>query len=545
MTLDPRLPVNQQDPAEFWDPWQYLQHQKVRTLRGDIVPWQPWPHLRILSAAMVRAYREGKWLAHLKARREGSTAFFVGVGYQNAAHRQGCTTALIGYKRESALSMAKIAGRYYRHEPEAWRPVRRQGLKRLLAFDELESEVVVAAVKDDEPLRGEGVQFGLANELSSWEGKKAEDAWVAIRSAIPEDGGMLVADSTGRFAGDPMHGVWKEGAEPGSPWLRCFIPWTMNARYALDPVPGWQPHPLVTEYRQSHAISDAQAYWMHKVGLPKAQYKLAKFMAEYPFDDFEPFQVTGESMFDSILLLARRRQIDQGTHLLDELDEYEEFRAPDPQHHYVIAVDPSGSWSERDFFGVQVLDVTTFEQAAEFIGHKTAFSMARFLVELSQRYNNAVIYVEANGVGEAVLSHLVDSLGYPHVYFRRDLGSARPKPGWWSNAGHKAQALGLAQEILNDGSLILHSTRTIDQVLGFRDGKWVVKRDEQGGHFDLAIALFIGAWALINEIGRTGRVRKSREALAAESLDRFISTLDNLDPTSTGMSVLTPWGGHR
>lgn len=543
--LNPLLPVDQQDPREFWDPWCYMPHQKVRTLRGDIVPWTPWSHLRILAAAQVRAYRESKWIAHLKARREGSTAFFTGVAYQNAAHRRGCTAALIGYKKESALSMAKVASRYWKHEPEAWRPERRQGLKRLLAFDALDSEIVVAAVKDDEPLRGEGVQFALANELSSWEGAKAEDAWVALRSAVPEDGGMLVVDSTGRFAGDPMHNVWKEGAEPGSPWLRIFIPWTMIERYALEPVPGWVPHALVTEYRKSHVITDAQAYWMHKVGLPKTQYKLGKFMAEYPYDDHEPFQVSGESIFDEMVLVDRRRLLDQGTHLIDEFSEYEEFKAPDPQHHYVIAVDPASSWSERDHFGVQVIDVTAFEQVAEFQGHKTSFSMARFLIELSTRYNRANIYVEANGVGEGVLSHLVDSFGWPHVFFRRDLGSARPKPGWWSNAAHKAQAIGTAQEIIDDGSLILYSTRTIDQLLGYRDGKWASHRDAQSGHFDLAIAMFIGCWAAMAELNRTNRVRKSRDAIAAEAIERFIERLDNLTPGLAGTAALTPWGAHR
>lgn len=542
--LDPNLPVEAQNPAEFWDPWYYLQHQTVRGISG-IQKWQPWSHLRILCAGVTRCYREGKWLNHLKARREGSTATLVGIGYQNAAHRTGCTSAFLGFKKESALSMAKIAVRYWQHEPEAWRPKRRPGLKRLLAFDQLDSEIVVAAVKDDEPLRGEGIQFTLANELSSWQSNKAQDVWVAVRSAVAEHHGLLVVDSTGRYAGDPASLVWKEGKEPGSPWLNLFIPWTLIERYSLEPPPKWEPHPLVRYYLDTHpGITEAQAYWMHKVGLPKCKYDLAKFMAEYPYDELEPFQVSGECLFDAIQLTARLRQLDQGTGLLRELSEYEEFYAPVPGHHYVVACDPASSFAEKDFFGVVVMDVTTCEVVAEYVGHKKAFIMARLLIELSSRYNHGNIYVEANGVGEGVLSHL-DAMGYRHVFWRRDITSSRPKPGWWSNVAHKAQALGIAQELVQDGSIILHSRRLIEQILGYRGGWESSRRDLQGGHFDLFAAFCIACWAYMAELGRGHQKVKTKQALEQEALDNFNRALETLAPSSMPGGTMTPWGMHK
>lgn len=552
--LDPRLPVSRQDPREFWDPWYYLQHMTVKPAIGPPVKWQPWSHLRIMTYAFLRVYAEQKWLVHLKARREGSTALCVGVGYQNAAHRAGCTTALLGYKQKSAESMAQVAGRYHKYEPPAWRPARRKGLKRELAFDALDSSIVVAGVKDDEPFRGEGVQFLLANELSSWEEGKSQDAWIAARSAVAEDGGILVVDSTGRFRGDPMHQVWLEAAEPGSPWLRVFIPWTAIERYAREPAPGWQPHPLVEEYRKTHDITDAQAYWMHTVGLPRAKYNLPNFMAEYPYTADEPFLVTGESIFDALVLTARLREIDGGSGVLAELTEAVEYEPPNPRHRFLIACDPASSFSERDFFGVEVLNINECAQAFEYFGHMTAYAMANLLIQLSDRYGKATIYVEANGVGESVIAFLIAMGAGDRLFWRRDpYGGARPKPGWWSSTGAKAQALGWLQDLIRDGTILLRSQRAISQLLGYRGG-WETgrkydrsARDAEGGHFDLVAALAMCAWAYMDTIQTTG-IRPSDQANEDALLADFVNRLERASSGSTALSPLTsvtPWGTHR
>ena len=77
--------------------------------------------------------------------------------------------------------------------------------------------------------------------------------------------------------------------------------------------------------------------------------------------------------------------------------------------------------------------------------------MAQTLAQLSAKYNKALIYVEANGIGEAILSHLT-IMGRVPVYFRE-----KGKPGWWSTGKSKAEAIADAIEFIREGSLKLYS----------------------------------------------------------------------------------------
>lgn len=534
--------------SEYWNPWTYLPHLSVKHTDRTIRKWKPWSHLELLNAAVLRAYSERKGVMHLKARREGSTTYFTGVAYQHASTLPGTWAALLGFKRDSANSMSEMVMRFHRTAPEAWRPAHRPGKKRELYMDGIDSKVTAHSVKDEEPLRGDGVHFLLANEISSWQDSKTDDAWVAARSALSKDGGFLVADSTGIREGDPMHQLWQEGDEPGAPWVKCFIPWTLVERYAKDPPAGWVPHPLVDEYRRTHVITDAQAYWMHSVGLPDCKYNLGKFMAEYPYTDAEPFMATGGSIFDAVRLMRMLHDIDGGTSLAHSTEDYQEFVPPQRGHLYVIGVDPAGSWAERDFYGAVVIDVTTCEVVAEWWGHGHAYIVARRLMQMSTRYSGGVrpanLYIEANAIGEGVLA-AVTAMGYPHIYWRKERGS-KPKPGWWSSMKSKAEALGAAQSLVEDGSIYIPSPRVIKQLLGMR-GIWGA-RDERKGHYDLGSAFCIAAWAYTQEMHMVSRRSKVIEIPPDTMiLGRFHKNLlaSNAGSASGHAGRMTRWGTHR
>lgn len=528
---------------EYWDPDIFMPQMKVKYPDRSIGFWRRWSHMDILSAAVKRAYAEHKGVVHLKARREGSTTFFTGLAYQHAAAMPGTWAACLGYKKESAQGMSDMVMRYHQYAPPLWKPPRRPGKKRELILDVIDSKVTIHSVKDDEPLRGDGVHFLLANEISSWDDSKAGDAWIAARSALTDEGGFLVADSTGRRSGDPMHELWQEAHEPGAPWVHVFIPWTLIERYKRPPPPGWQPHPLVAEYRDAHDITDAQACWMHEVGLPKCKYDIGKFMAEYPYIDAEPFLGTGESIFDTRVLTRTLRDLDAGTGILDPGEELAIFEKAKPGHTYVIGVDPSGGWSERDYMGVVVLDVTDCEQVAELRAHKGHFWMAQELIRLSALYNNAMIYVEANAIGEAVLSHLIVT-NYPHVYWRRERGMERPKPGVHSNTATRAEAVDIAQEIIRDESIRFRSPRLVRQLLAYRGPG--AQRDKQKGHFDLVTAFLWCAYAYRREAFHARRAPTNYEGMQLDRLlDEFAGRFSSPGSMTTTSGRNTPWGAHR
>lgn len=494
---------------DYWDPEVFLPQGKIRPKVGGLVPFQLWSHQRIMSFNTLRAYKRRKWLAHLKPRQEGSSAFFTCVATQHAMTRPGCRVAIISHKKDQAKYLAGVAIRFHGSLPTAIRTPKLKGIKRHLEFPKpMDSVLFAASVQDDDPLRGETVQFCMATEISSWSSIAGPDAWTAVRNAVPDpdEGGFIVAESTPKHYGDEMHLVCQEAERPDSPWLKFFIPWTKVEKYSKSPHPGWKPMSIVREYQDKHCITDAQAYWMQSIGLPKCASSLARFRGEYPISELDCWMMAGDAVFDIDKLLEMKKAIDNGVELDLEEDEFVRFKDPVEGHTYVISCDPAGSWSHRDHFAIQVIDVDACEQVAEFLGHGKAHIIANMLAELGTEYNDARVYVEANGIGEATLSHLVVS-GYRNVYYRKKSQSVGTRakaraPGWWSDAKHKADAITRLQKLITDGSITLHSVRCIRQLINYR-GEWdgFAARDEGGGHYDLVAALSVGAWAWSVEAG--------------------------------------------
>ena len=529
---------------DFWKPEAFLPMTKVRTKSGSIEPFKLWDQQMILAAAVTRCYQENKWLVHVKPRQEGSSTFFTGVGVQHAAFRTGCRVGILAHKKVQSQYLSSVAVRFHRYMPDEIRPKKTPGLKRSLEFPEIDSRMTIASVKDDEPLRGETVQVLLATEISAWSETGGTDAWTAALNAVPGDGGFVIAESTPRHHGDQLHLVCIDAESPDSKWMKVFIPWTIVQEYKKQPPPGWKPRSDVRDYMDQHRIPEDSAYWMQTVGLEKCRNDLMKFRAEYPVNELDCWILAGDAVYNAQKLMEMLEHIDGGTGISVETDEWVVFEEPRKGSRYIIFVDPAGSWAKRDKFGVEIFDVDGCEQVAEYLGHAEAFRMARRLIEWAKSYNDARIYIEANGVGEAVLSHVI-AMGYRNVYHRKASGygiSGKQRiPGWYSTAKTKAQAVGYLQELIDDGSITIRSVRCLRQLLNYR-GQWdKLSRDASGGHYDLAAAVGGFAWAWRNEIGAQHQKRNmSPKQIENEAWRRLLNRIDRGSISKWD----TPWGKH-
>ena len=539
------------DP-EFWNPEKFLPMLSVRTKSGAIKPFELWDHQRILSAAVIRCYQENKWLCHVKPRQEGSSTFFTGVLFQHVAFRAGCYAGIVAHKREVSEKLARIAIRFHQTCPKQIRPYRTPGLKRTLEIpreDGGDSLLTTASIKDDEPLRGDTAQVVLATEISSWKGRAGEDAWTSVLNAVPEDGGIIFGESTPKYYGDQLHKVFEDSKRAGSKWLSVFIPWTFVSEYSREPPKGWKARPEILDYANKNKLTPAQAHWMQAVGLPKCRNNISKFQAEYPINELDCFGLAGDPIFNSEKLMGVLQAMDGATGIASESKELEIFKEPDREHRYIIAVDPASSWSKKDKFGVEILDLFTCEQVAEYEGHIDAYSMAKMLAKLGAKYNKATIYVEANGVGDALLSHLLaPSIGYNMVYHRQSTnplnrsGGSSLVPGWWASSATKSAAISFLQELIEDDSIIIRSQRLLRQLIQYR-GQWdKLSRDAEGGHYDLTAAFALSAWAYRNEVKRGHtRMRQTESSIRKAAWDRLLERLEG----SSESDWNNRWGQHK
>lgn len=183
----------------------------------------------------------------------------------------------------------------------------------------------------------------------------------------------------------------------------------------------------------------------------------------YPSDDISCWITSGGGVIPANCL---ERHINfEETVPWDAAGTYMEYHPPRPGALYCIGSDPSG-FAARDHSSFQVLEVWRgkWRQVATFAGHVDPILTTQKLVEVGLRYNRALIGVESNGVGQGVLTALVQA-NYPNIYFQ-GLNNPGLSTTGASQQGHLAD---LTTALLD--TLVLHDKDTIEQLATYKGDK--------------------------------------------------------------------------
>ncbi len=186
------------------------------------------------------------------------------------------------------------------------------------------------------------------------------------------------------------------------------------------------------------------------------------FRVYYPFDDVTCWIASVGSVFHQDLLRKHQERP-----LVQWKAPYMEYEQPEGGAVYVMGVDPAG-YAARDHAAFQVLKVYDGEwtQVATYGGVTDPVLFAKKIYDIGQKYNNALVTVESNGVGVATLA-LLEDMGYPNLYYERPY-----KPGVAATAKSLAMMLSYLQDALRD-ELILHDEDTVGQLGSYREDKSV------------------------------------------------------------------------
>lgn len=173
------------------------------------------------------------------------------------------------------------------------------------------------------------------------------------------------------------------------------------------------------------------------------------------------------------------------------------WREPIDGHEYTIGVDTAeGVGEEGDNSVIQIFDNQTMEQAAEFYSNKIQpYQFAQVLNEIAIYYNHALVVVEANGSGGAVLTNLQHHLFYDNIYFEK-AASKTPKAGMKVTIGNRLTILESLQQRCINETVKLNSKRLIQEINTFvhhpQTGKiGAVKGEHDDAIMATALALYV------------------------------------------------------
>lgn len=312
----------------------------------------------------------------------------------------------------------------------------------------------------------------------------------------PDFGTEIVVESTANGAAGWFFERYKAAKEGRTPYKAHFFSWLNQAEYrvALAPnevVEAANDNDREVELVRKHGATPEQLKFYRVKVADKGSIEL--FDQEYPTDEETAWITPGRPYFSkertsallSRSLPALTEEIVGSNGSIGRLLLWAE---PIANTEYVISVDPSEGLkgedeaSSGDPGAAVIYRRENGEHVGTIHGYFTTWEMAAVVAAVGKRFNEAIIVVERNNHGHAVLQALDREQHYPNIYLGDD-----GRPGWVNTAVSRATALEAFEQAHRTGEWSSPDRGSLEEFRLFI----VIKRKPQaapGAHDDRLMA---------------------------------------------------------
>ena len=394
----------------------------------------------------------------LKARQVGISTWVAARFFLKTITQPGTLTVEIAHTQEAAEEIFRIVHRFYSELPEV---LRAGALKtsranaRSLVFPMLDSEYRVESAADPNAGRGLTIQNLHCSEVARWPGE-AGAILAGLRASMTGEA-EVVLESTANGAYGCFYEEWTRAEENGA--ARHFFPWWWEESYRLS--------------QGAEALTEEELRLASEHGLDAEQIAFRRRLRtqcgtlarqEYPETAHDCFLSSGSGVFDADAIDGRMRALPPAMARWN--GELLTWYPPMAGREYLVAVDPAGGGSEGDFAAMQVVDLITGLQCAEFRGKAGLLEVAEKAAALAREYNGALLAVERNNHGAGVLAYLHSVCRYGRLYQQDGQG------GWLTSTLTRPRMLSQLARVLAEQPEVWMSERLLGELKTFvRDAK--------------------------------------------------------------------------
>lgn len=480
--------------ANKW--WRLTHLYKVKAKSGDLVTFRP-NRPQLMHLAERGAHRRGQIV---KARQFGFTTLYCIDMLDEALWVPGMSCAILAHERESVDKIFQIVKRAYESLPEPLRPTVNKDTERAYRFErrfdgvELDSEIYVAL-----KLRSSTVRWLHVTESAYIKDRQELEA--GSKQAVPLDG-RITEETTGNGfnAFYDAYMAARNNPEPGEFGYRAyFYPWFSNSEYTL---PGEidQHEPEERALRDSVKreygviLTDGQLLWRrwkkrslvmegNLAGLTGEQL----FKQEYPSTVTEAFQSGAGAVFNAEHIEQAEKtakpvlRVDKGLTIWVE---------PQLGHRYMLGSDPSDGIG-ADYGVIDVWDVDTLEQVAQFIGKLRPDELAEKIRDVAVAYSRAYVGVENNMLSTILFLVKIYDNYYVTKTEDKRTKQVTEKIGWTTSSKSRDLMIDEFLIAFDEGELTINSRVTLDQMRTFVKTDNGKREHAPGKHDDALIAAMI------------------------------------------------------
>ncbi len=372
-------------------------------------------------------------------------------------------------------------------------------------IEEMNTDFIIGTAGSKTFARGDTIHQLHLSEFAfypSWE------MVTGVINAVPdEDNTWIVKETTANGYGNPHHQAWQQEKRGESIFKPHFFGWHDHEEYVRE-VKDFVPTQTEADLKLAYNLSDEQLAWRRwKIAgtQPTQDYgKEDLFRQEYPISDMEAFLSTGRPVFDPKTIEWYR-----GVHIRDPIlkgylegwnppylvnDEFGElkiYEEVEGDKTYVIGGDVA---QVGDYCELTVLRRDDLVQVAQWSGRAEEFELARIVFKLGTYYNGALVGVERNNMGIAVVKKL-DELGYTNQYTMHTVEDKMErntqKLGWETNTRTRPLMIAQLNQVFAERAIVIRDLRTLDQMASFIKNEAGKPVAQTGAYDDCVISLAI------------------------------------------------------
>jgi hypothetical protein len=210
------------------------------------------------------------------------------------------------------------------------------------------------------------------------------------------------------------------------------------------------------------------------------------------------------------------------------------WKYPECNSTYIVSADTSAGNDTGDYQACHVIDAVTLEQCAEYRGHINTKEFGNLLVTIATEYNNALLVIERQNTGYAVIQAVIDKSYSNLFYMTNDLKyvdvesqhnnnynreEQKAQAGFSTNTQTRPLVISTLERYMRERTIQIYSIRTLSELETFiwKNGK---AQAMQGYHDDLSMALGICLW-----------IRDTALKLRQQGIDLTKASLSHMNKT--------------
>lgn len=505
-----------------------LKYLYIKTKKKELVPLIP-NEVQVTVMAAVRKLRlAGRpvRIAILKGRQFGISTLIEAIIYAFTSQIANTNSLIMSDDEGGSKYLFEMTKTYHDElqlrEPHL-APAKKYSNEMKLEFDKRRSVILIDTAKNVDAGRKYTFHLAHLSEVSRF--KNFLDTLLSLMQSIPDNPGTMCFLETTANGENDFCTWWRqkeaEGKAGKSDWVLIFLSWKDHHEYVRaffnDAEKDYFLKSLTFEEKklqEEHQLTLEQLHWRRYTITDKCGGKLDKFKQEYPLTADEAFISSGKRIFSTEICRPQVPNVceakargevewDENRAFFRPADDgyLKIFKQPVRSHRYLIAADSSDGIPGGDPACAQIIDLSTWEQAAVLHGQIPPDIFGTKLFALGAFYNWAFIAPEVNNQGLVTTLKLRD-LFYPahliahHEKVNFDITTGERKSyeelGWNTNSKTKPLIISDLTEALRELLIVLHDTDTLAELNHYS----LLADNTMGGsggyHDDRVMALAIG-----------------------------------------------------